>query len=211
MDHMMPVMDGVETTICIRGMDEDCRTDCKNVPIVALTANTIASRELFHKNGFNDFMYKPIDMTYLHSVLEKWIPNEKQVRVTESTVAKSSITFDFEIPGVDIKKGIELTGDDLDGYMQVLEAYHESGLTLLNELPTCLESDNTKLYITHIHALKSASASIGADGLSRTAEALELAGDKGDFAFVRENNPNFLKKLSKLLDSIGSVIEKKEA
>jgi CheY-like chemotaxis protein len=78
MDHRMPDMDGVETTLRIRAFgDED--PYYKNVPIIALTADAVSGIEkMFFENGFNDFLSKPIDTIKLDSILEKWIPKEKQ-------------------------------------------------------------------------------------------------------------------------------------
>jgi len=78
MDHRMPEMDGVETTHRIRALgDED--PYYKDVPIIALTADAVSGiKEMFLRNGFNDFLSKPIDTIKLNTVLEKWIPREKQ-------------------------------------------------------------------------------------------------------------------------------------
>jgi len=78
MDHRMPDMDGMETTHRIRAMgDED--PYYKDVPIIALTADAVSGiKEMFLENGFNDFLSKPIDTIQLNSVLENWIPKEKQ-------------------------------------------------------------------------------------------------------------------------------------
>ena len=79
MDHMMPGMDGIETTARIRSMDEK-DTYYKNAPIIALTANAVSgTKEMFLEKGFNDFLSKPIDMIHLESILKKWIPGEKQI------------------------------------------------------------------------------------------------------------------------------------
>ena len=57
-------------------------TATSNVPIVALTANAVSGmREFFLENGFNDFMSKPVDVVKLDSVLENWIPREKQIKI----------------------------------------------------------------------------------------------------------------------------------
>lgn len=72
MDHMMPGMDGVEATHIIRGMDGEY---FKNVPVIALTANAVTgAREMFLKEGFQDFVTKPIEMNAMERVLRKWIP-----------------------------------------------------------------------------------------------------------------------------------------
>jgi len=82
MDHLMPGMDGVETTEHIRrlGVEDGYFAD---VPIVALTANAVhGMHEFFLENGFSDFMSKPVDVVRLNSILEKWIPKEKQIRLS---------------------------------------------------------------------------------------------------------------------------------
>jgi CheY-like chemotaxis protein len=78
MDHKMPGMDGIETTLRIRAMgDED--PHYKEVPVIALTANAVSgTKEMFLENGFNDFLSKPIDTVKLNAVLEKWIPKVKR-------------------------------------------------------------------------------------------------------------------------------------
>ncbi|MDR2123704.1 MAG: response regulator [Desulfovibrio sp.] len=76
MDHMMPVMDGVEATRAIRALGE---TRCRTMPIVALTANAVSGmREMFLANGFSDFLSKPIDAQALDAVLARWIPADKR-------------------------------------------------------------------------------------------------------------------------------------
>jgi len=80
MDHLMPDMDGIEATKLIRGL-EDPDKYFLNVPIVALTANAVSgARKFFMENGFSDFMSKPVDVVKLNSVLERWIPKEKQLK-----------------------------------------------------------------------------------------------------------------------------------
>jgi len=82
MDHMMPGMDGVETTLHIRKLGA---TDSyfSELPIVALTANAVTGmREFFLNNNFSDFMSKPVDMIKLNAILEKWIPKEKRLKMS---------------------------------------------------------------------------------------------------------------------------------
>ena len=84
MDHLMPGMDGVETTERIRELGAEDGYFSK-VPIVALTANAVTGmREFFLGNGFSDFMSKPVDVVKLNSVLERWIPKEKQQKLAAS-------------------------------------------------------------------------------------------------------------------------------
>jgi signal transduction histidine kinase/ActR/RegA family two-component response regulator len=73
MDHMMPNMDGVETTKNLRSMGRYLGS----VPVIALTANAISGmKEMFLKNGFNDFIAKPLDIADLNIALRKWLRPE---------------------------------------------------------------------------------------------------------------------------------------
>jgi CheY-like chemotaxis protein len=78
MDHKMPGMDGIETTLMLRTMGEE-DPYFKEVPVIALTANAVSGlKEMFLEHGFNDFLSKPIDTVKLNAALERWIPKDKQ-------------------------------------------------------------------------------------------------------------------------------------
>jgi CheY-like chemotaxis protein len=67
MDHMMPDLDGIETTKILRAMGY-------HHPIVALTANAIKGQpEMFIASGFSGFMTKPIDVAILHSYVIRFV------------------------------------------------------------------------------------------------------------------------------------------
>jgi signal transduction histidine kinase len=71
MDHMMPVMDGVEATKAIRALGTDY---AQNIPNIALTANAVAGNEqMFLDNGFNAFLAKPFNVMNLDSIVQKWV------------------------------------------------------------------------------------------------------------------------------------------
>jgi CheY-like chemotaxis protein len=71
MDHMMPGMDGLETTKAIRALGTEYT---KDIPIIALTANASdGAEQMFLENGFNAFLPKPFNATGLDAVVRKWI------------------------------------------------------------------------------------------------------------------------------------------
>ena len=71
MDHMMPVMDGIETTKAIREIGTEY---AGSVPIIALTANAFSGNEkMFADNGFQGFLPKPIEPDKLDEILLKWV------------------------------------------------------------------------------------------------------------------------------------------
>lgn len=72
LDHMMPGFDGVETLRRIREMNNGIYHD---LPVIALTANTISgAREMFRNEGFTEFIPKPIERAVLERVLHKVLP-----------------------------------------------------------------------------------------------------------------------------------------
>jgi signal transduction histidine kinase len=74
MDHMMPEMDGIESTRRIRELGGLRET----APIIALTANVINGAErMFLDNQFNGFLSKPLEIRALNLCLRKWLPGEK--------------------------------------------------------------------------------------------------------------------------------------
>ena len=71
LDHMMPVMDGIET---FRHMKELTDSPNKETPIIMLTANAIMGvREEYLDEGFSDYLAKPIKSTELEAMLMKYL------------------------------------------------------------------------------------------------------------------------------------------
>lgn len=71
MDHMMPELDGIDTTHLIRELDGDRFMD---IPIIALTANAVGeAREMFISEGLQDFLAKPIDKKELDAIIHRWL------------------------------------------------------------------------------------------------------------------------------------------
>ena len=68
MDHMMPEMDGIETLHVLKKLDEYTLP-----PVIALTANAIAGmKEMYLKEGFDDYLSKPINTHELDRVINKF-------------------------------------------------------------------------------------------------------------------------------------------
>lgn len=76
MDIQMPVMNGLEATKVIRGLDIP---SARTVPIIAMTANSFKEdTEAAMAAGMNYFIPKPIDINVLYSVLAQAIPKKKK-------------------------------------------------------------------------------------------------------------------------------------
>ena len=62
-------------------------------------------------------------------------------------------------------------------------------------------------FITQVHALKSALASIGAQTISSAAAGLEAAGKTGDTAYIRGHLPDFARQLKELTENIDTALQ----
>ena len=207
MDHRMPGIDGVETTKRIRALAEE-DPYYKNLPIVALTANAVSGmKEMFLQSGFDEFMSKPIDIVELGNILGKYIPQEKQKDMETEEKPQEKSGPSIKIEGVDINKGIMLTGGTEEYYFETLATFYSDGFDRRSTIIECLQSGDLTLYTTNIHALKSACANIGAGKISDAAYALELAAIKKDVNYVTEKNDLFLSEFDTLLKNIGNAME----
>ena len=212
MDHMMPEMDGIEATSIIREWEKDLASNdvsISKIPIIALTANAISGvREMFIEKGFSDFLAKPIDISKLDDVLNRWISKEKREHgPSDKQELEKGINSPVEIYGVDIKKGISMTGGTEEGYYLVLSAFSEDAQDRIKKLKDMLEEDTLSKFIVSIHALKSAAASIGATELSAEAARLESAGKCEDMAYINNNLKKFIAQLTKTIEGINTVLK----
>jgi len=204
MDHMMPVMDGVEATRSIRESDGDYY---KNVPIVALTANAVyGMKEMFLENGFSDFISKPIDVVKLNAILEKWIPKEKKRIMTAKADFKKENGADINIDGVDVSLGLSRMGGNTEIYLRGLEVFSEDIQEVSRQIKSSLETGDTAAYTTYVHGLKGAAAAIGAVSLSEAARELEMAAKRQDKTFIEAHTPVLFEDLKALLSGIEKVL-----
>lgn len=88
MDIQMPRMDGIEATCAIRESEKTAKSS--RVPIIAMTANPDRDRCL--EAGMDDFVFKPVMLEQLQSVLDRWIPatTEQKTRRTSGRKTQSA-------------------------------------------------------------------------------------------------------------------------
>lgn len=94
MDHMMPEMDGVE---CMHRIHELPRFRERKIPIIALTANAIGgAREMLIREGFDDFVAKPIEKSAMERVLRKYLSMFiEKIRERNRLPARQKKTVDY--------------------------------------------------------------------------------------------------------------------
>ena len=200
MDHMMPEMDGIDTTIAIRDLGEKYA----RIPIVALTANAVSGvKEMFKAEGLNDFLSKPIEMAKLDAIVKKWLPKDTQHSREEPVLSEEAL---YDIPGVNTQKGIRNSGGVLENFCDILDIYAIDCENRLPEINKFHKEGDIKALTICIHAIKSASANIGADELSAMAMELEEAGAAGNTRYIDANLRRFTNSLRFLLNTIQGTL-----
>lgn len=201
MDHMMPDVDGVETTHIIRRMFPEYA----NVPIIALTANAVGdTKEMFLQEGMNDFVAKPVDTKAMVSMIRKWLPVDKIIPLTKEEQLKDNIKKTeeqtIEIKGLDTERAIRLLGNKTL-YMQILQDYYCSLHDRIDILTAQLDEKDYKNYTINVHSLKSTSRQIGADDIADLAARLEQAGHEEQYDIIHNNHSELVEK-SKICEDI---------
>jgi signal transduction histidine kinase/CheY-like chemotaxis protein/HPt (histidine-containing phosphotransfer) domain-containing protein len=205
MDHMMPDMDGITAVSAIREWETE--RGIAPVPIVALTANAVVGmKEMFIEKGFNDFLSKPIDVSMLDEILDRWIPEEKRV-ISNEQIAINYSTSQCSLPdisGIDIKQGIVLTGGKEDKYREILSLFCNETEKRITSLEN---SEDIRDITIQVHTIKSATANIGAVEISTEAAQLETACNAGDINYIKENMDCFKKGLTDIIGNIREALK----
>ena len=209
MDHMMPQMDGIETTLRIREMG---RKDpyFAVVPIIALTANAMKGvREEFLNSGFNDYISKPIELDKLDDILRAWIPEDKQKApaLPPGALLSEHIPEDLQgLPGIDVARGMSYCGTG-KAYRKTLFLFREQIPGRLRRIRQAWEEGRWEDYVIEVHSLKSAARWIGAMDLGDQAEALEMAGREKDLAKIADNTTDLLEECDALGETLAFLQE----
>jgi len=203
MDQMMPGIDGIEATKRIRALGGEYET----ITIIAQTANAVRGvKEMLISQGFSDFISKPVEISKLHAMLGSWVPKEKQLKTPAFSTETEKASF--EIENINVDAGVASMGGRVASYLKALSLYCRDGEEKLGQIPIALEKNDLRMFVTCVHALKSASAYIGAEQLSEKAKDLENAGNNGDMAFVEKYVHGFLDDLQAIVRDISAVISK---
>lgn len=181
MDHMMPEVDGVETTHIIRRLV----AGYEDVPIIALTANAMGgTKEMFLREGMNDFVAKPIEVTEMVAMVRKWLPKDLIVSGSvKKDHGKTAVGALPDIEGLNTQQALAMLGSE-KLYMQILRDYFQAIDKRADIITQALERQDIKAYTIEVHSLKSTSKQIGADALSELAASLEKAGNEHDLALI---------------------------
>ena len=207
MDHMMPYLDGVETTRIIRDKE---RVSGEHQVVIALSANAVnGAGKYFREQGMDDFISKPVNLKRLEALLREWIPEEKQRETEKKTAESTEIKTASEM--LNMKKGMESVGNRKEVYLSVLEVAVREGKEKLPMIEKYQKEQDYQNYIIEVHALKSSMAGIGAYGLSTMAKEHEYAGKSQNYVFIENHVQELLKAYREVLEEIKEILRKESS
>lgn len=216
MDHMMPVMDGIEAAKAIRALPED---KYQKLPIIALTANAMVdARKEFLNAGMNGFVAKPIDFARICNQLKLWLPKDL-VRDVPKEEAKKLLADDLsdrEIQpedsqrGFSFEEGVNHCGSKA-ALMKTIRIFYHTIDSKADKIEQCLKEGLISDYVVEVHALKSSALLIGAVPLSEAAKELEGYGKQGKTELLEEKTPDLLAMYRDFKDILKPCADKEEA
>ncbi len=205
MDHMMPVMNGIEAIKEIKS------NNLSDAPCIVVTANAIAGeREMYLSAGFDDYITKPITAHRLNDVMRKHLRKDLicdgVVEETTEIMSKNSGGILKKLSQLlNVTSGMAFCCNDTEFYLQIIMTYIEEDKT--SEIKRCFEEKDFENYRILVHALKSTSRTIGADDMSEEARRLEHAARENDINYINENTQRVLLIYHKLISRIKNVLD----
>ncbi len=199
LDHRMPEMDGIQT---FHAMETAVYNINKDVPVIALTANAVSgSREMYFKEGFTNYMSKPVDPIKLEEMIMSYLPSYKVSKPGDSDFVSDSKEADetnkealqglLKLNGIDIESAIVRCGSP-EVARDVMEDFKLAIDEKSNLIEKYFVEKNIKNYTIYVHGLKSSARAIGAIELADMAEHLEECGNAGNIAEIDELTPKLL-------------------
>lgn len=194
LDYMMPQMDGIET---IRKLRED-KTFA--VPVIALSADvTKGIKETFLREGFCEYLSKPVMWRKLEDLLLKYLRKEivfikeddkEQPEVDEQELKE--IRDLLKKADIKMEEGLKLLDGDFLQYRKLIQffaQYQQDNMDQVEKLLKQKDKIPVCEFTRKMHTLKSNAKAIGALGLFEIAKEFEIRGKQKDIEYIISGYP----------------------
>ncbi|MBR5336416.1 MAG: response regulator [Lachnospiraceae bacterium] len=228
LDHMMPVMDGIEALGIMKKQD----LVPESTIMVALTANAVVgARQTYIDAGFDDYLTKPLILKDLVRKLVDYLPADAYIRrksVSDSALDENEImefgpeddVVEYEpgtgeetgteagfleklkAEGIDAEAGLSFCGGSSDFYREMLSDFATSAEGKAGSLEEHFKAKEWNEYKVMAHSLKSISMTLGIRGVSDMARRMEDACKSDDEAYILANHANFITRYYEARDTI---------
>ncbi len=173
MDVQMPILDGLQTTQIIRD-----KPNLRDIPIIAMTAH---AQDRDHQRclaaGMNDCVTKPFEPTMLFETLAKWIASRSQQQVRPEQPDRHGQGGEAAQPAtfIDLTKGLKRCANRQALYAKLVDRFLITHRDHIDVVQSALTRGDTETAFNMTHQMVSSAGILGADQLSGSAKALQLA------------------------------------
>jgi signal transduction histidine kinase/HPt (histidine-containing phosphotransfer) domain-containing protein len=189
-DLHMPKLDGYDLALAIR----TASGEASRRPIVALTANALPGEdERCREAGMNGYLTKPVTLSDLESVLQRWLPQPP------------------DFPPLNLEVLFALVGEDPGTVRDLLQDYRGGAAALGSTIDRAAIAGRAMEVATAAHTLKSSSRSIGALPLGALCEQLEQSGQAADLPSISKLVGALQAELDRVLAAIDSELAQRHA
>lgn len=212
MDHMMPVMDGIQALEHVRNDNDSL---CRDIPVIALTANAIVGAKEFYFNaGFDNFLSKPVDPKKLEKMLLNTLKPALIKSYTDESENSEIEEKTIELPiinGMDWRYA-RLNFENDNSMLDTINMFRRSIAKDVDEIngyfSTIDNEDSINSYRIKVHGMKSTAALIGIVRLAGMAMELEEAAREKNTAVIIQLHPVFIDSWKNYYTELGVLFKK---
>jgi CheY-like chemotaxis protein len=207
MDCQMPELDGYEATAAIREREAAARDAVRPLPIIALTASAMpGDRERCLEAGMNDYLAKPMTLDRLAEVLNRWLPGQIPVPVSERAAAAARPTTEDEEPALDTSVLATLgdveRGGDPAFVVELIDLFLEDVAPTREALRSAATASDLATIVRIAHTLRSSAGNLGARRLQRLCGDVEAAGRREERGAATEAVPPLIAELERVAGAL---------
>lgn len=199
LDHLMPQPDGIAT---LHQIQEDTAGRNRYTTVIVLTANALPGAEqMYLKEGFTDYITKPIKPKELERLLGRYLGWESDEQ--EAKTVPEGIFHVLEQGEINVTKGLQFADGDVEFYRNLLEMFIKEYEEKREKIHT---TDIDEYFIAQVHGIKGEARGIGAERLGNLFEELEETAKQGNSRQVEELLPEAMQEWESIVRLIQTVL-----
>ncbi len=194
MDINMPIMDGITSMKKIKSLEK-----YKNIPIIALTANTIkGDKEKYINEGMDDYLSKPIENEQLIKLLSKYlkIKNNNDSKDEEKNSIKIIENKENEVPTINIEEIAQNLGISSNIAKMIIDKFNNEINSHINELEIFIDNMDTKNIKQKAHYIKNSCLNLSLKEACEILESMERS------EITKDKLKSDFKKLKQIITNI---------
>lgn len=211
---------GMDASECVKRLRAIPDDYFKQLPVVAmLNDDYLELMEAALRDGMNAWIVKPFDMEFVDAVMKMYLPREKRQEVSllelldwepgEREQEERYQKLVASLDGINAAVGLRYCLYRMPLYLSALRIF--ANLEWMDKLTYYLDKENLKKYGENLHYIKTCARSIGAREFADWALAMSNAVNRGDMAYLVENEQEFIKAYQKVHDVVKKALQEFDA